>query len=283
MTRLTRMRCYIVHLLFLLALATTACDSPPGNFPGTPLTPTAIVRPDAVDLAPHALFGGNSTLGTLTLSTPAPDGGLQVALSSGHEAVNVPSAVTVAAGAQTATFPVSTLPVERDVAASIEASAGGRSARATLTLWAVLPDFFSWISEAAFVNGNQAGRMTLDNATFSASCGGGSVVIQSRSGSTFWSAAFAAPLGQSLQPGVYENPDSTFSQTRARMNLNIISAPSCSAGSRRFVVHEVEIGQSSVARFRASFEESCTTSSIRGEVRVTNPVSSGTPFDRCRP
>src|SRR4029077_8836464 len=73
--------------------------------PAPPPPPTL----SSLTLNPTSVTGGNSSTGTVTLSGAAPSGGAQVALSSGNTAAaRVPSSVTVAAGATSATFTVGT-------------------------------------------------------------------------------------------------------------------------------------------------------------------------------
>ncbi|HLK59480.1 MAG TPA: fibronectin type III domain-containing protein [Chthonomonadaceae bacterium] len=75
--------------------------------------------------APSAI-GGNSLQGTVKLSSPAPTGGVVVALSSNNSALaSVPATVTVAAGATTASFTVQSVPVDQTTTATINASYNG--------------------------------------------------------------------------------------------------------------------------------------------------------------
>ena len=63
----------------------------------------------SMTLNPATVTGGANSTGTVTLSAAAPAGGAVVALTSSNtNAATVPASVTVAAGATTATFPVTT-------------------------------------------------------------------------------------------------------------------------------------------------------------------------------
>ncbi|HEV2195113.1 MAG TPA: hypothetical protein VGR55_06005 [Candidatus Acidoferrum sp.] len=96
----------------------------------------ASVSLSSLSLNPTSVSGGNSSTGTVTLSGAAPAGGAQVALSSSNTTVaRVPSSVTVAAGATSTTFSVSTSAVTASTSATISASYGGvtRSASVTVT------------------------------------------------------------------------------------------------------------------------------------------------------
>jgi hypothetical protein len=104
-------------------------QSPPT---GTP-TPTL----SSLTLNPTSVIGGaQSSTGTVTLSGPAPAGGVQVALSSNNGAASVPSSVTVPAGATSATFPVNTTAVATSTPVIISASYGGVTQTASLTVTA---------------------------------------------------------------------------------------------------------------------------------------------------
>ncbi len=96
----------------------------------------SITSPKALRLAvsPSAVTGGSNSTGTVTLSSPAPAGGTIVGLTSDKGFASTPGTVTVAAGATTATFAVTTVPVVTSSLATLTASAGGASATAALTV-----------------------------------------------------------------------------------------------------------------------------------------------------
>ncbi|HVK09511.1 MAG TPA: hypothetical protein VM597_12110, partial [Gemmataceae bacterium] len=87
-----------------------------------------------LSFAPSAVTGGGTSQGTVTLSAPAPAGGLVVTLSSGNAAVAVPATVTVPAGASSAAFTVTTSVVSAATAVAVTATGGGASRSATLTV-----------------------------------------------------------------------------------------------------------------------------------------------------
>jgi len=93
-----------------------------------PLPPAAL---SAVSVSPTSVVGGNSSTGTVTLTSPAPAGGILVGLSSTNS--TVPPSVTVAAGSTTATFTVATPVVTSTTSAVITASYNGVNVAATLT------------------------------------------------------------------------------------------------------------------------------------------------------
>jgi hypothetical protein len=98
----------------------------------TPPPPTLT----SLTLNPTSVFGGfQSSTGTVTLSSPALAGGAQVALSSNNSAAQVPSSVTVPAGATSASFTVSTSAVLFSTSATITASYNNTARSATLSIY----------------------------------------------------------------------------------------------------------------------------------------------------
>ena len=82
---------------------------------------------------PSYVRGGQLSAGTLTLSGPAPAGGLSVALSSDHPGVaHPPSFVLVPGGRSSVQFAVQTLPVKSNTAVSITATSGSSQVSGTL-------------------------------------------------------------------------------------------------------------------------------------------------------
>jgi trimeric autotransporter adhesin len=88
-----------------------------------------------VTLNPASVLGGTSSTGTVTLAAAAPGGGAVITLSSSNTAAaQVPASVTVAAGATTATFTVTTTPVASTTTATISGTYGAtRTGSLTVT------------------------------------------------------------------------------------------------------------------------------------------------------
>ncbi len=100
----------------------------------------ASVSLSSLALNPTSVTGGNSSTGTVTLSGAAPSGGAQVTLSSSNTAVaRVPSSVTVAAGATSATFMVSSSAVAASTTVTISATYSGATRLASLTVTPASP------------------------------------------------------------------------------------------------------------------------------------------------
>src|SRR6266481_2211472 len=115
--------------LFALSLFSYACGG--GGYGGPPGSPTL----SSMALNPMSVTGGSTSTGTVTLSGPAPSGGVAVSLSSGNTAAaTVPASVTVAAGASSATFTVSTSAVTSSTAVTISAMYAGVTKMASLSV-----------------------------------------------------------------------------------------------------------------------------------------------------
>jgi len=63
---------------------------------------------NTLSAVPNPVVGGNTSVATLTLKRPAPTGGLVVNLADSSPLITVPATVTVAAGATSATFNITT-------------------------------------------------------------------------------------------------------------------------------------------------------------------------------
>jgi uncharacterized repeat protein (TIGR03803 family) len=84
---------------------------------------------------PASVAGGQTSTGTVTLSSAALSSGAVIALSSSDAStVTVPSSVTVPAGAKSASFTASTKRVKKAKAVTVKASYNGVAVSATLTV-----------------------------------------------------------------------------------------------------------------------------------------------------
>ena len=97
------------------------------------IVPTSL---QGLTLLPSSIGGGNTATGQVTLTNPAPAGGIFVSLSSHNlNMATVPATVTVPGGATSATFPVTTLPIEFTSGTTITAFYGETSKSATLRIF----------------------------------------------------------------------------------------------------------------------------------------------------
>jgi hypothetical protein len=104
---------------------------------GTVSAPLLVLPPvlASVTLSPSRVTGGRSSVATVTLSGPAPAGGVMVSLASSNSlAAMVPSSVVVAAGSATASFKISTLPVLFPTDVTISANFAGVTQTADLKI-----------------------------------------------------------------------------------------------------------------------------------------------------
>jgi hypothetical protein len=113
-------------------------------FGGVTRTATLTVRPvppppppaslSSLSLSPTSVTGGNTSQGTVALTSAAPSGGAVVALSSSSTNATVPASVTVAAGANSANFTITTRTVASSTTATISANYSNVTRTATLTV-----------------------------------------------------------------------------------------------------------------------------------------------------
>jgi hypothetical protein len=88
----------------------------------------------SVGANPYQVVGGNSSVGTVTLTSAAPSGGALVSLSSANGAVSVPGSVSVGTGASSATFGITTSVVSTPTLTTISATYGGATKSTTFTV-----------------------------------------------------------------------------------------------------------------------------------------------------
>ena len=144
----------------------------------TPTVATLMVLPPtltALTLAPNPVGGGGTSTGTVTISGPAPAGGVVVPLSSqpttptaasprkelapfalSQLGVSMPSQVAIAAGATSATFAITTSPVSASTTFKVNATWGAFVTK-TATLTVAPPALHSVkLSPKALTGGNPA-------------------------------------------------------------------------------------------------------------------------------
>jgi len=106
------------------------------SYNGMTKSTTVTVKPPtltALSVSPSTVVGGATVIGTVTLSAPAPAGGVLVTLQSSKPAkVIPPSSVIVPAQATSATFSISTVIPGKKITVTLTASYAGNSRTATL-------------------------------------------------------------------------------------------------------------------------------------------------------
>jgi len=136
----------------------------------------------SLSLSPSSVIGGNGSTGTVTLSAPAPVGGIVVSLTSSRtSAAAVPPSVTVPAGSTSATFAVTTFPVSSSTSATISASYGAVTRSSNISV--NRPSLLSLSLSPATVKGGigSTGTVKLNGP---APAGGASVSLSSSRTST---------------------------------------------------------------------------------------------------
>jgi hypothetical protein len=99
--------------------------------PSTPPPPAL----SGIALSPTSVAGGNTSQGTVALTSAAPAGDAVVTLSSSNTAAaTVPATVTVASGATSAAFTITTGSVTASTTATISGAFGGTTRSAVLTI-----------------------------------------------------------------------------------------------------------------------------------------------------
>jgi len=99
------------------------------------INPAGLPTPVSLTLNPLTVQGGNTSIGTVTISAPAPSAGLVVDLSTDNPFVSqIPTFVVVPAGQTVAAFTIATPTLSASQTATITATAGGVSQSATLTV-----------------------------------------------------------------------------------------------------------------------------------------------------
>jgi hypothetical protein len=163
---------------------------------GSASAPASAPALSSVQVNPGNVVGGAPAVGTVTLTAKAATGGLSVALSSDDtEAARVPSSVVVAAGATSATFPVTTLAVGNTQSALIIGSAGAVTTYAIITV--ATPTANASGSVAIIPGGTGGGTVTSQPAGINCAIG----ATTSGSCSAFYPVGTVVRLTATAAPG----------------------------------------------------------------------------------
>ena len=120
-----------------VAVASSTPATITASYGGVNATATLTVNPpalSAVSVNPTSVVGGNPSTGTVTLTGPAPTGGISVSLQSNNAAVTVPANVTVLANTSSITFQATTTAVTTSTPVTITATYASVNQTATLTV-----------------------------------------------------------------------------------------------------------------------------------------------------
>jgi len=164
---------------------------------GTSTAMLAVVPPPvitSVSVNPTSVVGGNSATGTIMLQSAAPQGGAAVTLKSSSTMAQFAGTVTVPAGATSATFLVTTLPVTTTLNVIITASFGASSQQTMLTILPPTGDVrLLFFNPATIV----AGGLSTGTVVLSAPApsGGTTVTLSSNASTVTVPASVTVPQG----------------------------------------------------------------------------------------
>ena len=116
------------------------------------------IKPTTLSIT-ESLVGGANGTGTITLSDPAPEGGLDVDLATNNAAVSLPLVVKVPEGSKTASFTFSTSAVSNTITATVSAKANG--ATVTDTIEVKVRPLGTLVASPSTLPGKAAGTLTL--------------------------------------------------------------------------------------------------------------------------
>lgn len=169
-------------------------------FSPAPAPPPAEPEPAAaavsgLALSPSSVLEHATSTGTVTLSAPAPEGGLEVALTSGNAtAASVPASTTVAAGATSGTFTITAGATVSSSSSVITATGGGASRTAILTVNTASPTLNVLSIQPLSVTGGGGATGTV-SLTAPATDGGVTVALADDSASVDLPASVTVPAG----------------------------------------------------------------------------------------
>ena len=243
--------------------------------PVIPAPPADIVK---IAMTPPGDRGGAAGFGTVSLDSPAPEGGLVVTLQSADEStVTVsPRQLVVPGGALSANFQFSTRAVTRDVNVVITASTAARVVSDYVSVWTPTTQFFSYTADpVGFISPAPTVRWSSDAGTrFDATCFGSSVTTSIFApGNSVAIVSFGAPQGQPFRPGIYN--DAQDQQSNTTRNFMAVSPAGNCGVTGRFEVRELETrADGTVSSLWVAFEQGCRNQPgvLRGAFRISNAV-----------
>ncbi|GIV05258.1 MAG: hypothetical protein KatS3mg016_0833 [Fimbriimonadales bacterium] len=162
-------------------------------------------RVQSVSLAPNSVMGGQASTLTVRLTQPAPNGGVQVQLSSNNPAASAPASLTIPAGQTSASVRVNTTPVSNRTPVNLTASLNGSEVSGTLTVNPPAPVSFV-ISPTAVRGGHTATATVTLNAN--APSGGLWLQVSHNDPSRVWTpmSVYVRPGSRMVRFTIYTSP-----------------------------------------------------------------------------
>jgi hypothetical protein len=228
-----------------------------------------------LSITPLSVTGGSSATGTVTLTAPATASGVTVSLSTTSPSASVPTGVTVAPGAETASFVVSTSPVTASASALITAThaAATRHFSLAITPAATGPAVTSvTLNQTTVVGGTSVvGTVRLASA---APSGGQTVVLTSdNTNAATVPPSVTVPAGQVSATFPVETRPTTNSQSA----VIVAEAGGARVGTVITVTSEFSANNGSVSLARGGNGAGRVTSSPAGiDCTFTRTATSGT-------
>lgn len=145
-------------------------------------------------LTPNSVLGGTASKLDLTITGPAPVGGLKIDITTDGSGTLIPSTVMVPSGARSVSVPVTTLATNRTRVDRIAAHVNATSAYDMLTVRAVVPAVVSLTPNPVTAGGKVTGTITLRD---SAPVGGLLVALSSDRTSAAVPPSLLIPAGKS--------------------------------------------------------------------------------------
>jgi V8-like Glu-specific endopeptidase len=120
-----------------------------------------VVSLASVSVAPGSVIGGQTSIGTVTLTGAAPAGGATMTLSSNNGAAPVGSSIFINGGSSSADFSIYTTPVSTNTVATIQAKLGGITKTTTLSIQAPVLQSLTLLPTSVSGGGKVTGTLVL--------------------------------------------------------------------------------------------------------------------------
>ncbi len=193
-----------------------------------------------VSFSPNPVAGGQPVTGTVTLASPAGNGGVLVTFASGNPAASVQSSITIPQGQSTGNFAVTTVPVAATLPVSITASSSN-SLGSTLTINAPGPGQATLTGVIITPNSVTGGTSATGTVTLAAAApAGGVLVTLGAGGPVTVPGSITIPVGQM---------SGNFAVTTVAVNVNtpvVVTATSANAVQATLNVNAPVAGQGTI-------------------------------------